>query len=161
MIVRRVEAGEAADVVLLPHDAALELAVVRKVVGDSITELASSRVGVAIRAGAPRPDIATRQPFDRHFSPRAVDHPGVRHSYARPRDVISLTPQSPTSCELTPSQRSRKIRPSLIAHGRPLADLPIFVRADGTRARTWRITSAAASGPARAARLADRGTQAT
>ena len=59
MIARRVEAGEAADVVLLPHDAALELAFVRKVVEDSITELASSRVGVAVRAGAPRPDIAT------------------------------------------------------------------------------------------------------
>ncbi len=58
-IVRRIEAGEAADVVFVPHDAARRLAATRKVLTDSITDMASSRVGVAVRAGAPRPDIAS------------------------------------------------------------------------------------------------------
>ena len=59
MIVRRVEGGETADVLLVPHDAASQLALDRKVVASSLTELASSRVGVAVRAGAPRPDISS------------------------------------------------------------------------------------------------------
>lgn len=59
MIVRRIEAGEAADVVFLPRDAAVQLAAARKVIGDSITDVARSRVGVAVRTGAPRPDIAS------------------------------------------------------------------------------------------------------
>jgi molybdate transport system substrate-binding protein len=58
-IVRRIEAGEAADVVVVPHDAAGQLAAAGKVMGDSITDVASSRVGVAVRAGARHPDISS------------------------------------------------------------------------------------------------------
>lgn len=63
VIARRVERGEAADVLLLPHDAAQRLARARKAMAGSITELASSRVGVAVRAGAPRPDISSPEAF--------------------------------------------------------------------------------------------------
>jgi molybdate transport system substrate-binding protein len=56
MIVRRVERGEFADVLLLPHDAARRLALARKAV---VNPLASSRVGLAVRAGAARPDISS------------------------------------------------------------------------------------------------------
>ena len=59
MIVRRIERGEAADVIFVPHDAARQLAQSRKAVESSLTDLASSRVGVAVRAGAARPDISS------------------------------------------------------------------------------------------------------
>jgi molybdate transport system substrate-binding protein len=59
MIVHRIERGETADVLLVPHDAAQQLALARKAVASSITELASSRVGLAVRAGARRPDISS------------------------------------------------------------------------------------------------------
>jgi molybdate transport system substrate-binding protein len=62
MIVGRVERGETADVLLVPHEAA-QLALARNVVAGSITELASSRVGVGVRAGAPQPDISSPEAF--------------------------------------------------------------------------------------------------
>src|SRR5688500_14329526 len=63
VIARRVERGEAADVLLLPHNAAQRLALARKAMAGSITELASARVSVAVRAGAPRPDISSPEAF--------------------------------------------------------------------------------------------------
>jgi molybdate transport system substrate-binding protein len=63
MIVRRVERGETADVLLVPHGAAQQLALAGKAVASSMTELASSRVGVAIRAGATPPDISSPEAF--------------------------------------------------------------------------------------------------
>jgi molybdate transport system substrate-binding protein len=58
-IVRRIEAGETADVVLIPRDAARRLIAARKIDEESLTDVASARVGVAVRAGAQRPDIAS------------------------------------------------------------------------------------------------------
>jgi molybdate transport system substrate-binding protein len=58
VIVRRIQSGEAADVILVPDDGLRQLAAVGKIAGD-MTAVASSRVGVAVRAGAPRPDIAS------------------------------------------------------------------------------------------------------
>lgn len=55
-IVRRVERGESADVLVLPHDAAQQLALAQKAV---VSPLASSRVGLAVRVGATRPDISS------------------------------------------------------------------------------------------------------
>lgn len=63
MIVRRIDGGERADVLLLPHDAAQRLADAHKAVAGSLTELASSRVGLAIREGAARPDISSADAF--------------------------------------------------------------------------------------------------
>jgi molybdate transport system substrate-binding protein len=75
-IVRRIGAGEAADVVFLPNEAAAQLAAGRKVVPDSISEIASSRVGVAVRSDAPRPDISSPAALRRTLlTARAVARP--------------------------------------------------------------------------------------
>lgn len=63
IIVKRIEAGEAADVVLVPHEAARRLVAAGRALSGSVTELASARVGVAVRAGAPRPDISSPGAF--------------------------------------------------------------------------------------------------
>ena len=59
VIVRRIQSGQAADVILVPDDGLRQLAAVGKIAADSMTAVASSRVGVAVRAGAPRPNIAS------------------------------------------------------------------------------------------------------
>lgn len=56
---RRVQAGEAFDVVILASDAIDKLIASGHVLAGSRVDLARSGVAVAVRAGAPRPDIAT------------------------------------------------------------------------------------------------------
>ena len=56
---RRVAAGEPVDVVVLAADAIDRLAAAGHVVAGSRTDLARSAVAIAVRAGAPRPDVST------------------------------------------------------------------------------------------------------
>jgi molybdate transport system substrate-binding protein len=55
----RLERGEAADVVILTREGLDGLAREGAVVAESCVDLARSWVGIAVRAGAPRPDITT------------------------------------------------------------------------------------------------------
>jgi molybdate transport system substrate-binding protein len=56
---KRVQAGEAFDVVVLASDAIDKLVASGRVVADSKTDLVHSGVAIAVRAGAPRPDIGS------------------------------------------------------------------------------------------------------
>lgn len=56
---RRVQAGEAFDVVILASDAIDKLIASGQVLAGSRVDLVRSGVAVAVRAGAPRPEIAT------------------------------------------------------------------------------------------------------
>jgi molybdate transport system substrate-binding protein len=56
---KRVAAGEAFDVVVLAADAIDKLEAAGRLVAGSKVDLAQSAVAVAVRAGAPRPDIGT------------------------------------------------------------------------------------------------------
>jgi molybdate transport system substrate-binding protein len=58
-IANRVRRGEAVDVVMLARAALDELIASKHVVAASRVDLARSKVGMAVRAGAPRPDIST------------------------------------------------------------------------------------------------------
>ncbi|WP_024515352.1 substrate-binding domain-containing protein [Bradyrhizobium sp. Tv2a-2] len=55
----RLRGGEAADLVILTREGLDELAQEGRLVVDSRTDLARSYVGLAVKAGAPHPDIAT------------------------------------------------------------------------------------------------------
>ncbi|HLG85226.1 MAG TPA: substrate-binding domain-containing protein [Bradyrhizobium sp.] len=55
----RLRGGEAADLVILTREGLDELAAEGRLIADSRTDLARSHVGLAVRAGAPHPDIAT------------------------------------------------------------------------------------------------------
>jgi molybdate transport system substrate-binding protein len=55
----RLERGEAIDVVIMAAPALVDLIKQGKVRADSRVDLVESRIGVAVRAGAPRPDIHT------------------------------------------------------------------------------------------------------
>jgi len=57
----RVVAGEPFDLVLLARDAIDGLAAAGRLLADSAVDFARSDVAVAVRSGAPRPDIATEQ----------------------------------------------------------------------------------------------------
>jgi molybdate transport system substrate-binding protein len=58
-LLERLGGGEGADVVIVTRQALDDLAAEGTVAADSRVDLARSYVGVAVQAGAPRPDIAT------------------------------------------------------------------------------------------------------
>jgi molybdate transport system substrate-binding protein len=58
---KRVQAGEAFDVVFLASDAIDKLIAAGRVLADSKVDLVRSGVAVAVRAGAPRPDIGSEE----------------------------------------------------------------------------------------------------
>ena len=62
---RRVQAGEPFDVVFLASDAIDKLVAAGRVLADSEVDLVRSPVAVAVRAGAPRPDIGTEEALRR------------------------------------------------------------------------------------------------
>jgi molybdate transport system substrate-binding protein len=62
---RRVRAGEAFDVVVLASDAIDRLAAEGRIVAGSRVDLARSGVAVAVRAGAPRPDLGSEDALRR------------------------------------------------------------------------------------------------
>jgi molybdate transport system substrate-binding protein len=61
LAVSKVKQGAAADLVLLSPDALGDLAKIGKVNASTITSVFRSRVGVAVRAGAPKPDIGSAE----------------------------------------------------------------------------------------------------
>src|SRR3954452_18380227 len=58
-LLERLRGGEQADAVVLTREALHDLSAQSAVVAESCVDLARSYVGVAVRAGAPHPDIAT------------------------------------------------------------------------------------------------------
>src|SRR5712671_7896264 len=58
-LLERLRGGEAADVVILTKEALGDLATKGVVAAESCADLARSFVGIAVKAGAPHPDIAT------------------------------------------------------------------------------------------------------
>jgi molybdate transport system substrate-binding protein len=64
-IMQRMKAGESTDLVILAANSVDELIGLGKVVPGSRVDLAKSGVGVAVRAGAPRPDISSADALKR------------------------------------------------------------------------------------------------
>lgn len=64
-IEKRLAAGEAADVVVLTTAAANEAAASGKILPASLRDIARSSLGVAVRRGAPKPDISSVESFKR------------------------------------------------------------------------------------------------
>jgi molybdate transport system substrate-binding protein len=67
-VAKRVQAGEAVDIVVLARDAIDKLIAAGKVLAGSRVDLVKSGVAIAVRAGAPKPDIATEEAVRRAVS---------------------------------------------------------------------------------------------
>jgi len=65
MLVKRIEGGDTADVVVLSRAGIDALQKQGKIAAGSVVTLASSGVGIAVKAGAPRPDISTPEALKR------------------------------------------------------------------------------------------------
>ena len=65
MLIKRVEAGEKADVLILTDSGLEQLAKEGKVVPSSMALLASAPVAIGIKAGTPKPDISTAEALKR------------------------------------------------------------------------------------------------
>jgi len=64
-IPNRLQRGEAADVLIMVGYALDKLIAQGKVIGDTRVDLARSGIGMAVRAGAPKPDISSVESFKR------------------------------------------------------------------------------------------------
>jgi molybdate transport system substrate-binding protein len=62
-IMNRIKAGESADVIILIRQSIDELRKTGKVVPGTEADLAKTSLGIAVRAGAPRPDISSVEAF--------------------------------------------------------------------------------------------------
>jgi len=58
-VMKRISGGETVDLVIMARDSLEALAKLGKIVPESRVDVASSGIGVAVRAGAPRPDISS------------------------------------------------------------------------------------------------------
>jgi molybdate transport system substrate-binding protein len=65
MLVKRIEGGDTADVVVLSRAGIDALNKLGKIASGTGTTLASSGVGIAVKAGAPKPDISTPEALKR------------------------------------------------------------------------------------------------
>lgn len=64
-VLRRIKAGETVDLVLMAANGIEELAKAGKIEAGSATPFVKSGVGMAVRAGAPRPDVGSSEAFKR------------------------------------------------------------------------------------------------
>ncbi len=64
-IARRVAAGEASDVIIATSQGIDDLMALQKVIAGTRADIASSVIGLAVRKGAPKPDISTLEGFRR------------------------------------------------------------------------------------------------
>jgi molybdate transport system substrate-binding protein len=65
VIVRRIETGETVDVIMILRSSFERLTQAGKIAPGSVTDLASSIAAVAVRHGAPKPDISSVEAFKR------------------------------------------------------------------------------------------------
>ena len=65
VILKRLERGEPADVVIINRSGIERLTGAGRLMHSSVTDLATSVVGIAVRKGAPKPDISTPEAFKR------------------------------------------------------------------------------------------------
>jgi molybdate transport system substrate-binding protein len=65
VILKRLERGEPADVIMINHSGIERLTLAGRLMQGSVTDLARSVVGVAVRKGARKPDISTPEAFKR------------------------------------------------------------------------------------------------
>lgn len=64
-IMSRLKDGERVDLVIMAADSVDELIKLGKIVPGSRVDIATSGIGVAVRAGAPKPDISSAEAFER------------------------------------------------------------------------------------------------
>jgi molybdate transport system substrate-binding protein len=64
-VVKRVQGGETTDVVVIPRQGIDGFVKERKVAADNVTVIARSGLGVAVRQGAPKPDISSPEALKR------------------------------------------------------------------------------------------------
>ena len=105
--VRRINAGETFDVIAAPPAALDGLINSGKVAPDSKTNLARSAYGVAIRAGALKPDISSVEAFKRSLlAAKSIAYPDPATGAAVGIYFVSLLERLGVAAELKPKSRS-------------------------------------------------------
>ena len=131
LISRRLQNSERADVVLINEAGLEQLARAGRIVNGSAAPIATSRVGVAVRSGAAKPDISTPEAFTRALlAARMVAYPdpglegssGLHLASVMERLGIAVR-MKPTTMYAEPPGPSATTPGSLVASGK--ADLAL------------------------------------
>lgn len=90
-IVKRVREGEIIDVVLAPRPAIDSFLKEGKATADNVTAIATAGMGVAVRAGAPKPDISSPEALKRTLlAARSITYPDTRNPAGNPELGIHI-----------------------------------------------------------------------
>jgi ABC-type molybdate transport system substrate-binding protein len=82
LIAKRLEGADGADIVLINEAGLAQLARAGRIEEGSATPIATSRVGVAVRSGAPRPDISSPDALKRTLlAARMVSYPDPAQTF--------------------------------------------------------------------------------
>jgi molybdate transport system substrate-binding protein len=121
---RRIEAGDPFDVAILPPEVADDLIRRGKLAAGSRIELARTGLGVAIRRGAPKPDIGTADEFRRTLlAARTVAYSDGRTTGGQVRSMLARLGIAET---MTPKMRPYPSGGALEALARGEADLVVI-----------------------------------
>ncbi|MGH6790443.1 MAG: molybdate ABC transporter substrate-binding protein [Pseudolabrys sp.] len=122
---KKIEAGEAFDVAVLNPPVLDALIKAGKVVAGSRADIGRAGLGVAVRAGAPKPDIATVDAFKHAFlAAKAVAYPGKGASGLY---FVSLLDRMGITNEMKPKLKPMKAEDTVEVVARGEADMVVVV----------------------------------
>ena len=111
-IPNRLARGEAVDVVIVADEALVQLITDGQVLANSRVELARSGIGMAVRAGAPKPDISTPDALKRALlQAKSIAYP--------PASAGSICPPSCSSNSGSPIRCCRRAGESIVSVSAP------------------------------------------
>ncbi len=122
---RRIEAGEAFDVAVLNPPVLDDLIKQGKIAADTRAVLGRSGIGVAVRAGAPKPDISTVHAFKRTLlSANSVAYPGEG---ASGKYFVGLVDRLGIATEMKPKMRPMPAEYNVEVVGRGEVEMVVVV----------------------------------
>jgi molybdate transport system substrate-binding protein len=120
-VVRRLQDGEAADVIIIPRPGIDDFIKSGKIEAGNVTDVAYSIMGVAVRRGAPKPDISTSEAFKHALlAAQSFTYPNPATGAAVGGYIVKLLDQLGITHEMKPKTillTKAGLTPNLVANG--------------------------------------------
>ena len=122
-VVKRVQGGETADVVIIPRQGINRLVKEGKVVAGNVTVIARSVISIAVRKGSPKPDISSPEALKRTLlAARSITYGDPAQGSANGRHFALVLDRLGIANEMKsktvfPTTRGRSVEAALVANG--------------------------------------------
>jgi len=124
-VLKRIQAGEVADVAFLPRPVMDDLVKQGKISAGSIADIAYSAVGMAVRAGAPKPDITSVEAVRRAlFAAKSIAYVDPARGSASANHFVRVLDRLGIAEEMRP--KSRLVRDPAVFVAKGEAELVIL-----------------------------------